>query len=211
MINVYNALEDETPFIVTDGAGGTKLSPADFAISPAGHHIKAVLTPSGKFEDAYAYKSTGLAAPNQGGQYTIQPEFPDPSDQAACNCFEFEIHVVNKGLVYNGGVQANFGTKTWRVYNYSTGAWVDTSKVLPPPAQWIAGLKIMPVYLFDYSGKIITFDSIYVNDSPIPLGMKFPAKSTSDQDKFNVAFQLDGANAPQPYALRLHRVVVTTF
>ena len=201
---VYSAVGNE--WLVTDGAGKTKLQPDDYAL---GQNIplKACLVPSGPYEDLYAYQETGLSTAAGQVSYELLVEFCSTDDLNAAEAFEFEIQVQTANKLYNGGVQANFTSGVWRVFNFLVGTWVATTIKLPTKAQWLAGVSIKVNYMLGATS--ITFVSMVVDNVEHVIGITFPTAKPTKQSEFNCAFQLDGSAAATPVCVYLHEATVT--
>ena len=183
-----------------DGGGGQ---------GPAYDITQSISTPSLSGSSADFWVTGGPAF--SGGYYFIeQPAVSNPASYlryefdlyipaqyaSAPQALEFECQQNANGYTYNYAWQADYGSRTWRVFNYTTKQWEGTSIVFQPFAgdTWH---HIIAIY--HASGTQIVHDSITVDGVTHPANITHDALSTGNAAELTNAFQVDLDAKSSPY------------
>ena len=146
-----------------------------------------------------------------GGYYFIeQPTVPNPLSYlryefdlyipaqyaSAPQALEFECQQNANGYTYNYAWQADYASKTWRVFNYTTKHWEGTGVQFEPfaPDSWH---HIIAMY--HASGTQVIHDSITVDGVTYPVNLTHNALFTGNGLELTNAFQVDLDGNSSPY------------
>lgn len=193
-----------------DGGGGT---------APAYGFTQAVSTPSlsGGSTDFWIHGGPAYT----GGYFFIeQPPVPNPVSYlryefdlylpsqyaSAPQALEFECQQNANGYTYNYAWQADYSTKTWRVFNYTTKHWEGTSIAFQPfaPDTWH---HIIAVY--HAQGAQIFHDSITVDGVTYNANVVHDALFTGNGPELTNAFQVDLDGSSTPYDVYVDNMKVS--
>ena len=183
-----------------DGGGGT---------APAYGFTQTISSPSlsGSSTDFWIHGGPAYT----GGYYFIeQPPVPNPVSYlryefdlylpsqyaSAPQALEFECQQNANGYTYNYAWQADYSTKTWRVFNYTTKHWEGTPIAFQPfaPDTWH---HIIAVY--HAQGTQIFHDSITVDGVTYNANVVHDALFTGNGPELTNAFQVDLDGSSTPY------------
>ena len=180
---------------------------------------QALSTPSLSGSSADFWVTGGPAY--TGGYYFIeQPTVPNPVSYlryefdlyipaqyaTAPQALEFECQQNSNGYTYNYAWQADYASKTWRVFNYTTKHWEGTSVAFAgfTPDTWH---HIIAVY--HASGTQIIHDSITVDGVTSPVNLTHDALFTGNGLELTNAFQVDLDGNSTPYQVYVDNMTVT--
>jgi hypothetical protein len=156
-----------------------------------------------------------------GGYYFIeQPTVPNPVSYlryefdlyipaqyaSAPQAIEFECQQNANGYTYNYAWQADYDSKTWRVFNYTTKHWEGTSVAFQPfaPDTWH---HIIAMY--HASGTQVIHDSITVDGVTYPVNITHDALFTGNGLELTNAFQVDLDGSSSPYHVYVDNMMVS--
>src|SRR5262249_13172978 len=156
-----------------------------------------------------------------GGYYFIeQPTIPNPVSYlryefdlyipaqyaSAPQAIEFECQQNANGYTYNYAWQADYDSKTWRVFNYTTKHWEGTSVAFQPfaPDTWH---HIIAMY--HASGTQVIHDSITVDAVTYPVNIAHDALFTGNGLELTNAFQVDLDGNSSPYHVYVDNMTVS--
>jgi len=156
-----------------------------------------------------------------GGYYFIeQPTVPNPVSYlryefdlylpsqyaTAPQAIEFECQQNSNGYTYNYAWQADYGSNTWRVFNYTSSHWEPTTVAFPgfAPDTWH---HIIAIY--HSSGTQTVHDSITIDGVTYPVGITHDALYTGNGLEFTNAFQLDLNGSSAGYQVYLDNMTIT--
>ncbi|HWY67158.1 MAG TPA: hypothetical protein VNX88_00760 [Terriglobales bacterium] len=156
-----------------------------------------------------------------GGYYFIeQPTVPNPVSYlryefdlyipaqyaSAPQALEFECQQNANGYTYNYAWQADYASKTWRVFNYTTKHWEATSVAFQPfaPDTWH---HIIAMY--HASGTQVIHDSITVDGVTYPVNITHSALFTGNGLELTNAFQVDLDGSSSPYHVYVDNMTVS--
>jgi hypothetical protein len=193
-----------------DGGGGT---------APAYGFSQGFSTPSlsGSSTDFWIHGGPAYT----GGYYFIeQPPVPNPVSYlryefdlyvpsqyaSAPQALEFECQQNANGYTYNYAWQADYASKTWRVFNYTTKQWEGTSIAFQPfaPDTWH---HIIAIY--HASGTQIFHDSITVDGVTSNANVVHDALFTGNGPELTNAFQVDLDGSSTPYDVYVDNMKVS--
>jgi len=156
-----------------------------------------------------------------GGYYFIeQPTVPNPVSYlryefdlyipaqyaSAPQAIEFECQQNANGYTYNYAWQADYASKTWRVFNYTTKHWEGTSVAFQAfaPDTWH---HIIAMY--HASGTQVIHDSITVDGVTSPVNIAHDALFTGNGLELTNAFQVDLDGNSSPYHVYVDNLTVS--
>jgi hypothetical protein len=119
--------------------------------------------------------------------------------------FESEQHV--NGLIYNYAWQADYGSKTWRVFNYTAKKWESSgiTFALFAPDTWH---HIVAEYHAD--GSVGYHDALSIDGVRHPVSISYPATPKSNLgNQFTNAFQLDLNGQKTPYSVYVDKMDIS--
>jgi hypothetical protein len=170
-----------------DGGGGT---------APAYGLTQGISTPSlsGSSTDFWI---TGGPAYTGGYYFIEQPPVPNPLSYLR---YEFDLYT------YNYAWQADYASKTWRVFNYTTKHWEGTSIAFQPfaPNTWH---HIIAMY--HAQGTQIFHDSLTVDGVTYPANVVHDALFTGNGPELTNAFQVDLDGNSTPYHVYVDNMKVS--
>ena len=125
---------------------------------------------------------------------------------SAPQAIEFECQQNANGYTYNYAWQADYASKTWRVFNYTTKHWEGTSVALQPftPDAWH---HIIAMY--HASGTQVIHDSITVDGITHPVNITHDALFTGNGLELTNAFQVDLDGNSSPYHVYVDNMTVS--
>ena len=130
-----------------------------------------------------------------------------PSQYAtAPQALEFECQQNSNGYTYNYAWQADYGSNTWRVFNYTTKHWESTGVAFQhfTPDTWH---HIIAMY--HASGTQIFHDSITIDGTTYPVNVTHDALLTGNGPELTNAFQVDLDGNSSPYQVYVDNMTVT--
>ena len=156
-----------------------------------------------------------------GGYYFIeQPTVPNPMSYlryefdlyipaqyaSAPQALEFECQQNSNGYTYNYAWQADYASKSWRVFNYTTKHWEGTGIAFQPfaPDTWH---HIMAIY--HASGTQVIHDSVTVDGVTYPVNITHDALFTGNGLELTNAFQVDLDGNSSPYHVYVDNMTVS--
>src|SRR5690348_2341137 len=156
-----------------------------------------------------------------GGYYFIeQPTVPNPVSYlryefdlyipaqyaSAPQGIEFECQQNANGYTYNYAWQADYASKTWRVFNFTTKHWEGTSIAFQPfaPDSWH---HIIAMY--HAQGTQIFHDSLTVDGVTYPANIVHDALFTGNGPELTNAFQVDLDGNSTPYHVYVDNMKVS--
>ena len=125
---------------------------------------------------------------------------------SAPQAIEFECQQNANGYTYNYAWQADYASKTWRVFNYTTKHWEGTSVAFQPfaPDTWH---HIIAMY--HASGTQVIHDSITVDGVTHPVNIAHDALFTGNGLELTNAFQVDLDGSSSPYHVYVDNMTVS--
>jgi hypothetical protein len=156
-----------------------------------------------------------------GGYYFIeQPTVPNPVSYlryefdlylpaqyaSAPQALEFECQQNSNGYTYNYAWQADYDSKTWRVFNFTNKNW-ESSGITFSGFAGDTWHHIIAIY--HASGTQTIHDSLTVDGTTYPVNLIHNALFTGNGLEFTNAFQVDLNGSSTPYQVYVDNMTVT--
>jgi hypothetical protein len=122
---------------------------------------------------------------------------------------EFELQQQLNGWIYNFSWQADYGSNTWRIFNYGAKHWDSTGIALQhfTPGTWH---HIVAEYHNDASTHSVFHDALTIDGVRTPVNIRHDAFSSGNSsDEFTNAVQLDSNNVPSPFSIFVDKMKIT--
>lgn len=205
---VFDHLESN-PWLLAGGTaanspGGTGTATAT-QTKPGVMSATVAIVPAAPYADKYFYQTLGvhpeLVRFRQEGSFL----FPMATDAAAPQAIEFDLQQVITGVVYNWGVQFDYGEGMLRVWDRDAkvkgdpNPWKEIGVKLPRMAP---GVWAQCSWEFHREAGTVVYDKLTINGVVLVVApITFPAPTLGLGDMLNYGFQLDGGKAPQAFAV----------
>jgi hypothetical protein len=119
---------------------------------------------------------------------------------------EFDVNQAFGNVRWVMGTECNFkGSGKWDVWDGKKG-WQPTSVPCKP---FPANKWIHLVWEFERAGDQVHYISVTIDDQTYPLDLLYSNESNWTMESIDVAFQMDGNYAQQPYNVWLDNVTLT--
>ena len=156
-----------------------------------------------------------------GGYYFIeQPTVPNPVSYlryefdlylptqyvSAPQALEFECQQNSNGYTYNYAWQADYDSKTWRVFNYTTKNWESTGIQF---SGFAGDTWHHIIAIYHASGTQAIHDSLTVDGTTYPANLTHNALFTGNRLEFTNAFQVDLNGSSTPYQVYVDNMTIT--
>jgi hypothetical protein len=115
---------------------------------------------------------------------------------SAPQALEFECQQNANGYTYNYAWQADYGSHTWRVFNYTTKQWEGTSIAFQ---SFTGDTWHHIIAIYHASGTQIVHDSITIDGVTHPATIAHNAVFTGNGPELTNAFQVDLDGKSSPY------------
>jgi len=130
--------------------------------------------------------------------------YVDNSD--ASQALEFDVNQTFGGTRWTWGSECNFDAdQKWDIWNDAGNVWVPTSV---PCTQFPSNTWIHIVWTLERVGNQVHYISLQVNDQTYDVNTYYTAQSNWYADEIDIAFQMDGNYAQQPYNVWLDNVTL---
>lgn len=206
---VFDHLESN-PWLLAGGTaanspGGTGTATAT-QTKPGVQSATVAIVPAAPYADKYFYQTLGahpeLTRFRQEGSFL----FPTTGDALAPQAIEFDLQQVLGGVVYNWGVQFDYGEGMLRVWDRGGKTWVPTGVTLP---RMSPGVWAQCSWEIHREAEKVVYDKLVVNGASLLLApkgipaleMSFPTPTLGLGDMLNYGFQLDGGKVPQAFTV----------
>lgn len=128
----------------------------------------------------------------------------DNSD--ASQALEFDVNQTFGGTRWTWGSECNFDAdQKWDIWNDAGGVWVPTSV---PCTHFPSNTWIHAIWTLERVGDQVHYISLQVNDQTYDVDTYYTAQSSWYADEIDIAFQMDGNYAQQPYNVWLDNVTL---
>jgi len=131
----------------------------------------------------------------------------DQSDSS--QALEFDVNQTFGGTRWTWGSECNFDAdQKWDIWDDADGVWVPTSVPCThfPPNTWIH-----LVWTLERVGNQVHYITLQVADQTYDIDTYYTAQSHWYADEIDVAFQMDGNWAQQPYNVWLDQVTLNAY
>ena len=193
-----------------DGGSGT---------GPAYGLTQSVASPSLSGDSANFWVNSGPSY--SGGYYFIeQPTVANPVSYlryefdlylpsqylSAPQALEFECQQNSNGYTYNYAWQADYASKTWRVFNYTSKSWEPTSISF---SGFAGDTWHHIIAIYHAAGTQTIHDSLTVDGTTYPVNVAHNALYTGNGLEFTNALQVDLNGSSTPYQVYIDNMTVT--
>lgn len=159
-----------------------------------------------RYTDAYWYlEHPAPSSAFKSLTYDFWIYVPESSAKAP-QAVEFECQQTVNGYTYNYAWQADYGSHTWRTFDYTNRVWVPT---IIPFTGFTPGTWHHIVAQSHASGTNTVHDSLTVDGVLTTVSITRPALQTGAGNQFTNAFQLDLNGVPTPYSVFVDKMNVT--
>ncbi len=126
---------------------------------------------------------------------------------SAPQAIEFECQQQIDGYIYNFAFQADYSSKTWRVFDYVNRAWNPTTV---PLTLLTAGAWHHIIADYHTADAVVYHDSLTIDGTIYPVNLTHAAKFVGGTSRqFTNAFQLDLNKIPTPFAVYVDAMKVS--
>lgn len=176
------------------GNATSTMTPNQRTPSRSGSSAEFTLSGPTGYSNALWWNSLGGGASVSHFSYDVYVYIDRP---LAPQSLEFDVNQTIDTTRYIFGTQCNFqGSHAWDVFDAVQKQWVATSAPCPPfPAnQWVH-----IVWNFERANGMSRFVSVQVDNNVYPINIDMAPELDWQQQDIDVAFQLDGDPAQDPY------------
>jgi hypothetical protein len=128
------------------------------------------------------------------------------NDSDASQALEFDVNQTFGGTRWTWGSECNFDAdQKWDIWNDSAGVWEPTSV---PCTHFPSDTWIHVVWTLERVGNQVHYISLQVNGQTYDVDTFYTAQSNWYADEIDIAFQMDGNYAQEPYNVWLDNVTL---
>jgi len=127
----------------------------------------------------------------------------------ATQALEFDVNQTFGGTRWTWGSECNFDADgEWDIWNDAGGVWVPTSV---PCNHFPANTWIHLIWTLERVGNEVHYITLTVDDQTYTIDTYYTAQSNWFADEIDIAFQMDGNYAQQPYNVWLDQVTLNAY
>jgi hypothetical protein len=127
----------------------------------------------------------------------------------ASQALEFDVNQTFGGTRWTWGSECNFDAdQKWDIWNDAGNVWVPTDA---PCTHFPSNAWIHLVWTLERVGDQVHYMTLQVDDQTYNIDTYYTAQSKWFADEIDVAFQMDGNYAQQPYNVWLDHVTLNAF
>lgn len=133
----------------------------------------------------------------------------DIDNSQASQALEFDVNQTFGGTRWTWGSECNFDAdQKWDIWDDGGNVWVPTSA---PCTHFPSNTWIHLVWTLERVGNQVHYISLQVDDRTYNIDTYYTAQSKWYADEIDVAFQMDGNYAQQPYSVWLDNVTLNAY